>query len=61
MNATVSPAYAESLLQNLGILDEYWWAEDLETGYRNQVSGADEYMVFEGDLNFADCAAASGV
>jgi len=48
----VSPVYAEDILQTLGILDEYWWAEDLETGYRNQVSAADEYMVFEGDLNF---------
>lgn len=50
----VSPVYAEDFLQTIGILDEYWWAEDLETGYRNQVSGADEYMVFEGDLNFYD-------
>ena len=50
----VSPVYAEILLQNLGILDEYWWAEDLETSYRNQVDNADEYMVFEGELDFYD-------
>jgi hypothetical protein len=50
----VSPVYAEEFLQTIGILDEYWWAEGLERGYRNQVEGADEYMVFEGDLNFYD-------
>jgi hypothetical protein len=50
----VSPAYAEDFLQTIGILDQYWWAEDLETRYRNQVAGADEYMVFEGDLNYYD-------
>lgn len=50
----VSPVYAEDILQEIGILDEYWWAESLETRYRNQVSGADEYMVFEGELNFYD-------
>ena len=48
----VSPVYAEDFLQTIGILDEYWWAESLDTHYRNQVAGADEYMVFEGDLNF---------
>jgi hypothetical protein len=50
----VSPDYADIFLQSIGILDEYWWAEGLETGYRNQVEGADEYMIFEGDLNFYD-------
>jgi len=50
----VSPAYADEFLQELGILDEYWWAESLETRYRNQVAGADEYMVFEGELDFYD-------
>jgi hypothetical protein len=50
----VSPAYADVFLQSIGILDEYWWAESLETRYRNQVSGADEYMVFEGQLDFYD-------
>jgi hypothetical protein len=50
----VSPVYAEDFLLTIGILDEYWWAEDLEREYRNQVAGADEYMVFEGDLNFYD-------
>jgi hypothetical protein len=50
----VSPVYAEDFLQTIGILDEYWWAEDLATSYRNQVDNADEYMVFEGDLNFYD-------
>jgi hypothetical protein len=50
----VSPAYAEDFLQEIAILDEYWWAESLETRYRNQVSGADEYMVFEGELDFYD-------
>ena len=50
----VSPVYAEDFLQDIGILDEYWWAEDLATGYRNQVAGADEYMVFEGELDFYD-------
>lgn len=50
----VSPVYAEEILQSIGILDEYWWAETLDTGYRNQVEGADEYMVFEGELNFYD-------
>jgi hypothetical protein len=50
----VSPVYAEDFLQEIAILDEYWWAEDLATGYRNQVAGADEYMVFEGELDFYD-------
>jgi hypothetical protein len=50
----VSPAYADVFLQEIGILDEYWWAESLETRYRNQVAGADEYMVFEGELDFYD-------
>jgi hypothetical protein len=50
----VSPAYADVFLQSIGILDEYWWAETLETRYRNQVAGADEYMVFEGELDFYD-------
>jgi hypothetical protein len=50
----VSPAYADVFLQSIGILDEYWWAESLETRYRNQVAGADEYMVFEGELDFYD-------
>ncbi|HYJ12123.1 MAG TPA: hypothetical protein VEW66_00910 [Thermomicrobiales bacterium] len=50
----VSPAYADEFLQTIAILDEYWWAESLETRYRNQVAGADEYMVFEGELDFYD-------
>jgi len=50
----VSPQYGDDFFDGFGAFDDYYIADSLRSREVDQIDEADEYLVYEGDLEFED-------